>query len=85
MTKSVILIGGGVAGLCTGSYASANGYTPIIFEANSTPGGLCTAWPKDGYTIDFCPRSPDRVAKNAFAAPGEQEQYDYGRDFWIPA
>lgn len=52
--KSMIIIGGGLAGLATGCYASMNGYKTQIFEQHSVPGGLCTAWKRNGYTIDGC-------------------------------
>jgi phytoene dehydrogenase-like protein len=54
MPKSVAIIGAGVAGLCAGIYAQMNGYHSQIFEMNSLPGGLCTAWKRRGYTIDGC-------------------------------
>lgn len=54
MTKTVLIIGGGVAGLCTGSFAAANGFCTTIYEMNNYAGGLCCAWPKNGYTVDFC-------------------------------
>jgi phytoene dehydrogenase-like protein len=50
----VAIIGGGIAGLCTGIYARLNGYETHIFEMHSKPGGLCTAWNRNGYTIDCC-------------------------------
>ncbi len=52
--KSVIVIGGGIAGLSAGCYAQMNGYQTRIFEMHSQPGGLCTAWQRKGYTIDGC-------------------------------
>lgn len=52
--KSMIIIGAGVAGLSTGCYARMNGYKTHIFELHSVPGGLCTAWQRQGYTIDGC-------------------------------
>jgi phytoene dehydrogenase-like protein len=52
--KSIIIIGAGIAGLCTGVYAQANGYRSRIFEMHSLPGGLATAWKRRGYTIDGC-------------------------------
>lgn len=52
--KSVIIIGAGVAGLTAGCYGQMNGYTTQIFEMDSKPGGLCTAWERKGYTIDGC-------------------------------
>ena len=53
-SKSVIIIGAGVAGLATGIYAQKNGYSSRIFEMHSLPGGLMTAWKRKGYTIDGC-------------------------------
>ncbi len=52
--KSIAIIGGGVAGLCAGCYAQMNGYNARIFEMHSLPGGVCTAWTRNGYTIDSC-------------------------------
>jgi len=52
--KSVIIIGAGFAGLSAGIYAQMNGYNTQIFEMHSSPGGLCTAWKRKGYTIDGC-------------------------------
>jgi len=52
--KSVAIIGGGIAGLCAGCYARMNGYKATIFEMHSLPGGVCTAWHRNGYTIDSC-------------------------------
>jgi phytoene dehydrogenase-like protein len=52
--KSIIIIGAGVAGLTTGIYGQMNGYKTQIFEMHSLPGGLCTAWKRNGYTIDGC-------------------------------
>ena len=52
--KTIAIIGGGVAGLCAGCYAQMNGYKATIFEMHSLPGGVCTAWQRNGYTIDSC-------------------------------
>ncbi len=52
--KSIIIIGGGLAGLAAGCYARMNGYDVQIFEQHSLPGGVCTAWERKGYTIDGC-------------------------------
>ena len=54
MRESIDIVGGGVAGLSAGCYAQMNGYRCRIFEMHSLPGGLCTAWQRDGYTIDGC-------------------------------
>ncbi len=54
MSKRVIVIGGGIAGLSTGCYSAMNGFDVQIFEMHSKPGGLCTAWKRKGYTFDLC-------------------------------
>ena len=52
--KEIIIIGAGIAGLSAGCYAQMNGYKTRIFELHDKPGGLCTAWERDGYVIDGC-------------------------------
>lgn len=52
--KSIIIIGAGIAGLSAGCYCRMNGYTTRIHEMHNLPGGVCTAWKRDGYTIDGC-------------------------------
>jgi len=54
MTKKIIIIGGGIAGLSAGIYAKINGYDTVIFEKHSKPGGLCTSWHRKGYIFDYC-------------------------------
>ncbi len=54
MAKKVRIIGAGVAGLSAGCYLQMNGYDTEIHEMHSLAGGLCTAWKRKGYTIDFC-------------------------------
>ncbi len=52
--KSIVIIGGGIAGLSAACYGQMNGYRTRIFEMHDKPGGLCTAWERKGYTIDGC-------------------------------
>lgn len=52
--RTVIIIGGGVAGLAAGCYAQASGYRSLIMEQHILPGGLCTSWERRGYTFDGC-------------------------------
>jgi phytoene dehydrogenase-like protein len=54
MTRSIIIIGAGIAGLSAGCYGQMNGYQTQIFELHDKPGGLCTAWKRKGYTFDGC-------------------------------
>ena len=49
-----LVIGAGIAGLTTGCYAQMNGYRSQIFEMDTLPGGVCTAWKRKGYTFDGC-------------------------------
>ncbi|MCE7981917.1 MAG: NAD(P)/FAD-dependent oxidoreductase [Caldilinea sp. CFX5] len=51
-TKSVIIIGAGIAGLSVGCYAQMNGFRSQIFELHTIPGGLCTSWRRQGYLFD---------------------------------
>lgn len=50
--ESIVIIGAGVAGLSAGCYAQMNGYGSQIFEMGNSPGGVCTAWKRHGYTFD---------------------------------
>jgi len=50
--KSIIIIGGGLAGLAAGCYGRMNGYRTSIFEMHDKAGGVCTAWKRKGYTIE---------------------------------
>ena len=52
--NSVIIIGAGFAGLAAGIYAQMNGYKSQIFEMHDKPGGLCTSWQRNGFTINGC-------------------------------
>ena len=54
MSKKVVIIGGGVAGLSAGIYAARNGFDTQILEMHTVAGGQCTAWKRKGYTFDYC-------------------------------
>lgn len=54
MSKSISIIGAGIAGLSVGCYLQMNGYQTQIFEMHDKAGGLCTAWQRKGYNIDGC-------------------------------
>ncbi len=54
MRDSIIIIGGGIAGLSAGIYGRFSGYETTIFEQHEKPGGCCTAWERNGYTVDYC-------------------------------
>jgi len=50
--KSIIVIGAGIAGLSAGCYGRMKGYQVQILEQDTRPGGLCTSWERNGYTIN---------------------------------
>lgn len=54
MSKRVLVIGAGIAGLSAASYLQRNGFQTEIFESHNLPGGLCTAWKRGPYTFDGC-------------------------------
>ncbi|MCX6271278.1 MAG: NAD(P)/FAD-dependent oxidoreductase [Bacteroidetes bacterium] len=54
MPVKVNIIGAGIAGLSAGCYLQMNGFETEIFEMHSLPGGLCTSWEKDGYSVNGC-------------------------------
>jgi phytoene dehydrogenase-like protein len=53
-STDIIIIGAGIAGLAAACYAQMNGYRTQIFEMHDLPGGLCTAWQRQGYVFDGC-------------------------------
>ena len=52
--RSTLIIGAGVGGPSAGCYAQMNGYRATILEMHTGPGGLCTSWKHNGYTLDGC-------------------------------
>lgn len=54
MAEKVSIIGAGITGLSAGCYLQMNGFQTEIHELHNLPGGLCTAWERNGYTIDGC-------------------------------
>jgi phytoene dehydrogenase-like protein len=52
--KKIIIIGGGITGLCCGIFLLKKGYSVSIYEKNDFAGGCCSGWYKDGIYIDNC-------------------------------
>lgn len=50
--KKVIIVGGGIAGLCAGVYARQSGFETVILEMHSIPGGNSTSWRRKGYLFE---------------------------------
>lgn len=51
--KSAAIIGAGVGGLTTAVYLAKNGYEVTVFEKNSSPGGRCGQYVRDGHRFDL--------------------------------
>jgi phytoene dehydrogenase-like protein len=54
MTKKVVIIGAGLAGLSAGIYLQKSGVESEIFELADWAGGVCTSWVRQGYRFDGC-------------------------------
>ena len=52
MSKKVVVVGAGVAGLSAGVYAQKCGFDVTILESHNLPGGICTSWNRKGYLLE---------------------------------
>ncbi|MCL2857061.1 MAG: NAD(P)/FAD-dependent oxidoreductase [Oscillospiraceae bacterium] len=52
MSKRVIVVGGGIAGLSAGVYAKKCGFDVTILESHSIAGGNCTSWRRGDYLFE---------------------------------
>jgi phytoene dehydrogenase-like protein len=52
--RKVIVIGGGIAGLCAAVYAQRCGYQAEVLEMHDMAGGLATSWRRGPYTFETC-------------------------------
>lgn len=52
--RRIVVIGGGVAGLCAAVYALRCGYEVDVLEQHDGSGGLATSWQRQGYTFETC-------------------------------
>jgi len=66
MSKKVVIVGGGIAGLSAGIYSAMNGFETEIIEMHDVAGGQCTAWDRKGYRFDFCLHWLVGTSKGAF-------------------
>jgi phytoene dehydrogenase-like protein len=52
--KKIVIIGGGIAGLCTAVYALKCGYQVEVLEMHDMAGGLAMSWRRGRYTFETC-------------------------------
>jgi phytoene dehydrogenase-like protein len=50
----MVIIGGGIAGLCAAVYARKSGYDVEVLEQHDNAGGLATSWRRGDYTFETC-------------------------------
>jgi phytoene dehydrogenase-like protein len=50
--RSIVVVGGGIAGLAAGCYGRLEGYETTVLEQGAGPGGLATCWTRGGYTVN---------------------------------
>jgi phytoene dehydrogenase-like protein len=54
VAHKLLVIGGGIAGLCAAMYARRCGYDVELLEQHDSPGGLATSWTRGPYTFETC-------------------------------
>jgi len=52
MSKKVIIVGAGIAGLSAAVYAQRSGFDVTLIEQHSIVGGMCTSWKRKGYLFE---------------------------------
>ena len=53
-SRKIVIIGGGIAGLCAAIYARKCGYDVEVLEQHDKAGGLATSWRRGNYTFETC-------------------------------
>ena len=87
MSKSIGIIGSGFSSLSAACYLANQNYQVTIFEKNSTTGGRCRQFKKEGFTFDMGPSwywMPD-IFEKFFADFGKQVSDYYDLDKLSPA
>jgi phytoene dehydrogenase-like protein len=75
----VAIIGGGIAGLCTGVYLQKCGFETEILEMHTMAGGLATAWKRSGFTFENCVHWLVGSKEGGPLNAGWKEVFDLGR------
>lgn len=87
MSKNIAIIGSGFSALSASCYLAKQGHKVTIFEKNSTIGGRCRQFKKDGFTFDIGPSwywMPD-IFDKFFADFGKKTSDYYQLDKLSPA
>ena len=66
MTKNVIIIGAGMAGLTTAAYLSRAGLKVDVYEQHTLPGGYISSFVREGFTF---PAGPTSITSNGIVFP----------------
>ena len=56
-SKSIIIVGAGIAGLTAAAYLAKEGYKVLLLEKNKNCGGLLTSFEREGFVFDTGARS----------------------------
>lgn len=88
MNKSIVILGGGIAGISAGYYLGKNNST--VYEAQNSYGGLCDNIQIDGFTFDKAVHlsfTNINEARNMFDNTAyishKPESYNYYNGFWL--
>ena len=52
--RKIVIVGGGIAGLCSAVYALKCGYDVEVLEMHDMAGGLAMSWRRGAYTFETC-------------------------------
>jgi phytoene dehydrogenase-like protein len=77
--RKIVIIGGGIAGLCAAVYARRCGYQVEVLEQHEVAGGLATSWRRGDYTFETCLHWLLGSHPNAAMYAQWQEVFDIGR------
>lgn len=66
MTKNVVIIGAGMAGLTAAAYLSRAGLKVAVYEQHTLPGGYISAFARKGFTF---PAGPTSITSNGIVFP----------------
>jgi len=66
MSKSVLIIGAGMAGLTTAAYLASAGLKVDVYEQHTLPGGYISSFVREGFTF---PAGPTSITSNGIVFP----------------